>query len=118
MRPENKLRDKSYRFAIRAVNLYKHLSAERRELVLSKQMLRSATSIGANIHEAEHAQSRPDFLSKLNISLKEASETAYWLRLLKDTSYLNEAEFSSMKNDCDELVAMLAASVKTLRDKN
>ena len=84
----NVLRDKSYKFALRTVNLYKYLTIERKEFVLSKQVLRSGTSIGANIVEASQAQSKPDFIHKLSISLKEAFETQYWIELLRDSSYL------------------------------
>ncbi len=95
---------KSYAFAIRIVNLYKHLSHDKKEFVISKQMLRSGTAIGALIKEAEHAQSKADFLHKMSIALKEANETEYWLMLLKDTEYLNEAEFESIKKDCSEVL--------------
>ena len=91
------------------------LRTEQGEYILSKQLLRSGTSIGANIAEAQQAQSRADFTSKINIGLKEAVETEYWLRLLHATDYLSEREFSSIYSDCDELVKILVSSVRTIR---
>ena len=104
---------KSFLFAVRIVKLYKHLNTNKKEYVLSRQLLRSGTSIGANIAEAEQGQSRADFISKMNIALKEAVETNYWLRLLQATDYLSEAEFSSIYSDCRELEKMLTAIVKS-----
>ena len=104
--------EKSFLFAIRIVNLSKYL-AEKNEHVLSKQILRSGTSIGANIAEAQQAQSTADFISKLNIALKESSETNYWLRLLNATKYLTDTEFSSLLNDCREIEKMLTAIIKS-----
>ena len=92
---ENVIEIKSFDFAIRIVNLYKYLTGIKKEYVLSKQLLRSGTSIGANVAEAEQAQSRPDFVSKMNIALKETSETKYWIKLLKATDFLSEKESSS-----------------------
>lgn len=115
MEKEHLIRDKSFAFAIRVVNLYKHLRTAKKEDVLSKQLLRSGTSTGANTHEAEHGQSRADYLSKMNIALKEAAETLYWLKLLQQTGYLTDQEFESMFRDCKELNAILAATVKTLK---
>jgi four helix bundle protein len=112
---ENVVAIKSYAFAIRVVKLYKHLSQEKKEFVLSKQMLRSGTSIGALIKEAEHAQSKADFLNKMNVALKEANETEYWLMLMKDTEYLSETEFQSIKNDCSELLKLLISIVKSTK---
>ena len=106
---------KSFRFAIRIVNLYKYLRKEKKEFVLSKQMLRSGTSIGANIAESQQAQSRADFLAKLNIALKEAAETDYWLRLLHATDYMSDAEFHSVHDDCTELEKMLTAIIKSTK---
>ena len=105
--------EKSFAFAIRIVNAYKHLTADKKEYVLAKQLLRCGTSIGANISEAQQAQSRADFLSKLSISLKEASETNYWLRLLNATDFLSDLEFNSLITDCRELEKMLTAIIKT-----
>ena len=104
-------------FAVRIVNLYKHLIQNKKENVLSKQLLRSGTSIGANLTESKNAQSTPDYLSKQNIALKEADETLYWLKNLYDGGYLREKEYTSINNDCTELVKMLVASVKTLKKK-
>jgi four helix bundle protein len=109
--------EKSYSFAIRIINLYKWLCEEKKEFVLSKQLLRSGTAIGALLREAEHAQSKADFLSKTNIALKEANEVAYWLMLLKDTKYITQAEFESIFTDAEELVKMLASIVKTTKNK-
>lgn len=106
---------KSFLFAVRIVNLAKHLNTSKKENILSKQLLRSGTSIGANIAEAEQAQSRADFISKMSIALKEAVETNYWLRLLQATDYLSEAEFSSIHSDCRELEKMLTAIIKTAK---
>jgi four helix bundle protein len=110
---ENPLRTKSYAFALRSVKLYRHLCEQNKEYVLSKQLLRSGTSIGANIAEANQAQSKSDFVHKLSISLKEAVESEYWLNLLKDSEYLTEAQFNSLIADCNELIRMLTASIKT-----
>lgn len=110
------LQEKSFLFAIRIVKLCKILRTQRKEYTLSNQLLRSGTSIGANISEAQHAQSRPDFLSKLNISLKECAETEYWLRLLMATDYLSDDEFRSIYSDCDELMRILVSSVKTMKE--
>lgn len=112
---ENIVATKSYAFAIRVVKLYKHLSQDKKEFVLSKQMLRSGTAIGALIKEAEHAQSKADFLNKMNVALKEANETEYWLMLMKDTEYLSETEFQSIKNDCLELLKLLISIVKSTK---
>jgi len=107
------LKDKSYNFAIRTVNLNRYLRDQKHEFVLSKQILRSGTAIGALIREAEFGQSRADFRSKMYIALKEANETEYWLNLLKDTSLIGEKEFESISSDCSELIRMLVATVKT-----
>ena len=113
---DRNIQDKSFRFAVRIVNLCKILRNERQEYVLSKQLLRSGTSIGANISEAQQAQSRPDFLAKLSISLKETSETIYWLRLLEATDYLTKAEFDSIMSDCIEIEKILISSIKSLKN--
>ena len=107
------LKNKSYLFAIRVVKLSQYLQDEKREFVLSKQVLRSGTAIGALVREAEFGQSRPDFTSKMSIALKEANETDYWLSLLKDTEYISENEHMSLQDDCNELIAMLVSTVKT-----
>ncbi len=107
--------EKSYGFAIRIVKLYKWLTGERKEYVLSKQLLRSGTAIGALLREAAHAQSKPDFLNKVNIALKEANETVYWLMLLKDTAYITIEEFMSINIDAEELLRLLTSIVKTTK---
>ena len=104
---------KSKKFAVRIVNLYKYLGNDKKEYVLSKQILRSGTSIGANIAEAECGISKKDFLSKIYIALKECVETIYWLDLLYETGYIDERMYLSMKSDCDELRKMLSATTKT-----
>lgn len=112
---DNILEPKSYRFALRVIKLYKLLCSEKKEFVLSKQVLRSGTAIGALIREAAHAQSKADFLNKMNIALKEANETEYWLMLLKDSMYLSLPEFDSLFKDCDELIRLLVSIVKTTK---
>ena len=112
---DNIVRDKSFHFAVRVVKLCKYLRETKKETVMSKQLLRAGTSIGANVAESEHAQSRADFLSKLNIALKEAAETDYWLRRFYETDYINEQEFQSIMADCKEVESLLAAIVKTTK---
>jgi four helix bundle protein len=107
------LRDKSYAFAIKIVKLSQKLVSERKEFVLSRQVLRSGTAIGALIRESEFAASKADFINKLTVSLKEANETEYWLMLLHDTDYLSKIEFVALQSECKELIAMLVASIKT-----
>ena len=104
--------NKSMDFAVRIVRLFRYLQREKKEFVMSKQLLRSGTSIGANLREAIHGQSRNDFLSKASIALKEASETAYGLELLFRTDYLSDEQYESMAGDCQELLKMLVATVK------
>ena len=113
MNEENLIVEKSKAFALRIIRLYQHLQKEKREKVLSSQMLRSGTSIGANVKEAIRAQSKPDFYAKLNISLKEASETEYWLELLHESGYIDEKAFESIIADCRELLKILTAITKT-----
>ena len=107
--------NKSYAFALRTVKLYKYLVNEKKEYVLSKQLLRSGTSIGALIREGEHAQSKPDFLNKMNVALKEANETQYWIELLRDSSYLSSEESISIYDDATELIKLLASIVKSTK---
>ena len=114
---ENTARNKSKKLAVRIVNLYKHLSKEKKEYVLSKQLLRSGTSIGANLAEAEYAMSDKDFLAKIYIALKESAETVFWLELLFHTEYLSETEYNSINEDALELLKMLKATTKTLSQK-
>ena len=113
---ENIIEDKSFSFSVRIVKLCRHLRVSRREFILSKQLLRAGTSIGANVAEAQQAQSRADFVSKLSIALKEAVETNYWLRLLKASDYMKETEFVSIYNDCTELEKLLTSIIKTAKE--
>ncbi|MCK9477802.1 MAG: four helix bundle protein [Candidatus Muirbacterium halophilum] len=113
----NIVAEKSYAFAIRIVKLYKYLQEEKREHTLSKQILRSGTSIGANIEEAIGAQSDKDFLSKVSIAYKECRETEYWLRLLKDTEYLKESHFESIHPDCIELLKIISSIIISIKQK-
>ena len=110
---ENIVETKSFDFAVRIVNLYEYLTDIKKEYVLSKQLLRSGTSIGANVAEAEQAQSRPDFVSKMNIALKETSETKYWIKLLKATDFLSERESFSLLAECVELEKLLVSIIKS-----
>lgn len=111
------LKSKSKAFALRIIKMYNYLCDERKEYVMSKQVLRSGTSIGANIAEAFYAQSEADFIAKLYISRKEAGETIYWIELLKESSYLGCDEADSMIKDCDELLKILTSSIKTIKSK-
>jgi four helix bundle protein len=113
----NILQEKSFAFAIRVVNLYKFLCEEKKEFVLSKQVLRSGTSIGANIEEGIGGQSDKDFLSKISISYKETRETMYWLRLLLATNYLNEEQSNSILQDAEELCKILSKVILTMKQK-
>ncbi len=112
-RKESVLRSKSFAFALRIIKLNKYLAEEKREFILSKQVLRSGTSIGALIRESENASTSKDFIYKLTIALKEADETDYWLTLLFHSQYIDEKMFHSIKPNCSELIKMLIASVKT-----
>lgn len=109
---KNIIESKSFDFAVRIVNLYKHLTTEKKEFVLSKQLLKSGTSIGANVSEAEKGQSKADFNAKMNVALKEANETYYWLRLLHATEYLTVKEFSILEKDVNEILSILTAICK------
>ncbi len=109
----NVIEEKSFAFAVRIVNLCRYLRETKNEFVLSKQLLRSGTSIGANVAEAQQAQSPLDFVSKMSISLKEASETKYWIKLLSATNYLTESESVSILNDCIELEKILVSIIKS-----
>lgn len=114
---KNGISNKSLSFAVSIIRLYQQITKEYKEFVLSKQLLRNGTAIGALVREAEHAQSKADFLNKMNISLKEANETLYWLILLKETDYLSEEKFSSLYQEAEELVKILASIVKTTKQK-
>ena len=115
MKTGNVVQEKSYAFALRVVKMYQHLTKQRKEFVLSKQVLRSGTSIGANVEEAIGGQSSKDFAAKMNIAYKEARETHYWLRLLRDSGYLNETESTSILTDCDELLKLTGSILKTMK---
>ena len=118
MKKENKILDISKAFAIRIIRLYQYLRNEKQEYILSKQLLRSGTSIGANVRESINAQSLEDFIHKLNISLKESNETEYWIELLYETDYINEQQFSSIISDNKEITATLIKIIKTSKAKN
>ncbi len=109
--------DKSKVFALRIVKLYKHLNSQYNETVISKQLLRCGTSIGANITEAEYAISKKEFVMKMYIAFKECGETIYWLDLLFNSEYINEKQYKSMKNDCEELMRLLSSITKTTRER-
>lgn len=113
---QNVIEHKSYLFSIRIINLYKYLNENKKIYVITKQLLRSGTSIGALIREAVHAQSKADFLNKMNIALKEANETHYWLSLLHDTDYMKDKEYTSINQDCEELLKLLISIVKTTKE--
>ena len=110
---ENPVREKSFTFALRVVKLAKHLENTKREYVLSRQVLRSGTAVGALVREAEHAESKADFIHKMNIALKEANETLYWLELLHKSDYIVQQSFHSISSDNEELIRLLTAIVKT-----
>jgi len=117
MEKKNVIKDKSYTFALRIVKAYKYLAKDKNEFVLSKQLLRCGTSIGASVREAEYAQSLPDFINKLSVALKEANETEYWLMLLKDTEYIDNEVYSSVIDDCQELLRLLISAINTSKKK-
>ena len=117
MRSDNIIQQKSFAFAIRIVNIYKYLTAEKKEFVLSKQLLRSGTSIGANVEESIGGQSEKDFLSKLSIAYKEAREAMYWLKLLQATDYLNQEQSESLLADATELCKILGSIQKTMKSR-
>ncbi|PYT01939.1 MAG: four helix bundle protein [Acidobacteria bacterium] len=118
MKKSNVLKDKSYLFALRVVKMSRHLVAELKEYVLSKQVLRSGTSIGANIEEAFQGESKMDFIHKLSIANKEAFETHYWIRILRDTGLLTKSQSDSLLAECDELQRMLVAAIKTAKSRS
>jgi len=115
MKTNNVVRNKSFALAIRIVNLYRQLFAEKKEFVMSKQLLRSGTSVGANIREAVNAQSKADFIHKLTIAQKECDETLYWIELLKETGYLTEIEFNSIYNDGEEVFKIIRSIIITTK---
>jgi four helix bundle protein len=118
MKKENILKDKSFAFALRSIKCYQFLQDEKKEYILSKQLLRCGTSIGANIREGEQAQSKIDFIHKLSVALKEANETAYWLELLNKSNYLDQKIFNSIYVDCTELLKLLTSIIKTSKQNN
>lgn len=115
---ESVLKNKSYGFALLIVDTYKSISVEKKEFILSKQLLRSGTSIGANIREAEFAQSNKDFINKMSIALKESNETEYWLLLLKDSGYLELKKYNNLYSLNRELIKMLVSTIKTMKSKS
>ena len=118
VKKDNVIVDKSKVFALRIIKLYKYLNEEKREYILSKQLVRSGTSIGANIMEAIRGQSNADFTAKMNIALKEASETEYWLELLHKSDYLTNEQFDSIHTDCIEILKILMAIINSSRKEN
>ncbi len=115
---KNIIKEKSFQFAVRIIKLYQLFSREKNEYVLSKQILRSATSVGAMIREAEHSESTKDFIHKISIAQKEINETIYWLELLKATNYLTEKEFESLNNDAVEIIKIITTILKTTKQNN
>ena len=113
---ENILKEKSMSLAVRMVNLYKYLTEEKREYVLSKQILRSGTSVGAMVYESEHSESRADFIHKLAIAQKEINETLYWLELLSKTEYITPKEYDSIRTDATEVIKLLTSILKTIKN--
>ncbi len=118
MKTENIVADKSKAFAIRIIKMYRYLCNEKKEYILSKQIMRSGTSIGANVKEAACAFSKPDFYNKIGIALKEASESEYWLELLHETEYLTDVQFNSIYSDCQELLKLLMSISRTKKIYN
>lgn len=114
---ENVLKSKSFDFALRIVNLYKYLKEEQKEYILSQQLIRSGTCIGAIVRETEHAESIKDFIHKLSIGLKEANESRYWLDLLSAANFINQKMYKSINQDCEELLKLLTSSVKTSKQR-
>jgi four helix bundle protein len=112
---ENVVKNKSFAFAVRVVKLYQFLGEQKKEFVLSKQLLRSGTSVGAMIREAEHAESKNDFKHKMSIAQKEMNEAIYWLELLKDTNYLNKEQFESINSDAIEIIKLITAIIKSIK---
>ena len=115
---DNPIEKRAYQFALRIVNAYKYLTRQQSEFVLSKQMLRSGTSIGAMMREAKFAQSRADFVNKASIALKEANETLYWIELLHDSEYIDNKTFESIHNEANEITSILASIVKTTKENS
>ncbi|SDR82310.1 four helix bundle protein [Christiangramia echinicola] len=114
---ENIIRTKSFNFSVKIVKLYKSIVAEKKEFVLSRQLIRSGTSIGAMVRESEQAESRADFIHKLSIALKEANETDYWLDLLKESDYISDLEYNEVKEDIGEILKLLTKIFKTSKSQ-
>jgi len=112
---ESVLKNKSFDFAVRIIKLYKYLIEEKKEFILSKQILRSGTSVGAMVREAEHSESKSDFINKMAIAQKEINETIYWIELLSVTNYITREEFESLNNEAIEIIKILTSSIKTLK---
>lgn len=112
---ENVVKTKSFAFAVRVVKLYQYLCEQKKEFVLSKQLLRSGTSVGAMVREAEHAESKIDFKHKMSIAQKEINEVMYWLELLQATNYLSDEQFKSMHKDAEELIKLITSIIKTTK---
>ena len=108
---------KSYAFALEIISIYKALNNDKKEFILSKQLLRSGTSIGANVHEALSSESKRDFIHKLSIALKESKETSYWLNLLKDSNYIASEQFDKLNGDCNEIIKILNSIILTIKQK-
>lgn len=115
MKEDNVIRNKSYNFSLKIIKIYQELTKEKKEFIISKQLIRSGTSIGANIEEAIGAQSKNDFISKVSISYKEARETLYWLHLLTDSDFLNKQQSDTLINDCEEILKIIGAIQKTAK---
>jgi four helix bundle protein len=115
MKKENIILTKSFRFAVRIIRLYQHLVETKKEYILSKQMLRSGTSIGANVREGNNAESKADFIHKMGVAQKEADETMYWLELLKETDYMTLSEFDSIYRDADEILKLVRSIIITAK---
>ncbi|MCX6158537.1 MAG: four helix bundle protein [Ignavibacteriae bacterium] len=117
MKENNIIKDKSFEFAIEIIKIYKFLTEEKREYILSKQLVRSGTSIGANIREGINAESKPDFIHKLAIAQKEADETLYWLELLNKTNYIDDSIYENLNKKCIELIKILKAIITTMKER-
>lgn len=115
---KNVLKEKTYVFALKVIGVYKQIIAEHKEFILSKQFLKAGTAPGALVREAEFAQSKADFISKMSIGLKEANEFDYWMNLLKDTGYISQQTFDDLNTDIKEIIYMLISSVKTAKSSN
>ncbi|AQX10562.1 four helix bundle protein [Elizabethkingia ursingii] len=116
MKEDNIVKQKSFDFAVRIIKLYQYLSSDKKEFILSKQILRSGTSVGAMIRESEHAQSKSDFIHKLSIAQKEINETIYWLELFQATDYLSTQEFESINEDAVEIIKLITSIIKTTKN--